>query len=295
MKATFQSLRNKVLTFQWSPKYERKHRQANKDGSVMGACKKNIASMRKEDTIKHAADKMLSNRTRRVFVIGSGGALEGVVTCKDIVNFLGGGEKHRIVQKKHGGDLISGMNEPVREIMTQKLVSIDSSKSFDDAFKLIKKTGVGGIPILEDGKLVGSVTEKKIVNLISKSLSGQMVKNYMSKNVIFGSSGEQVSDVAKAMIRNSFRRLPILKERELAGIITAKDIVHAFAKNFSPSFVETRVSKLMKKPITVSSTATLSDAAKIMSQNNISGMPVMSGDKVVGVITAKDLIKAVEL
>ena len=97
------------------------------------------------------------------------------------------------------------------------------------------------------------------------------------------------------MVRHSFRRLPILKERKLTGFITSKDIVFEFARNFSQKFLDHRASTIMKKPISISSTASLSDAAKIMSDNNVSGIPVVSGDKVVGIITAKDLIRSVEL
>jgi len=294
MKVSFRELRNKILTFDWAPKYERKRRKAFKDGSVMSLIRSNVASMQKNDTIKHALDRMLSLNTRRVFITNAG-RVDGVVTCKDIVNFLGGGDKFKIVKQKHDSSLASAINEPVRSIMTARIIKVQNTATVKSAVTLMKKTGVGGIPVEKEGKLVGMVTEKKIADLISKSFTGQMVKDHMSKKITFGSAGEQVSDISKTMVRNSFRRIPILQNRKLAGIITAKDLTLKFAECFSPTFLETRVSTLMKKPITVKSTATLSDAAGIMSKNNISGMPVMSMDKVVGVITARDLIKAVSV
>jgi len=289
---SFQNLRNKILTFDWAPKYERKRRAASHDGSVLAAVR-NTAAMRKEDTIKHAAEKMFSLQTRRVFLTDSNGHIEGVVTCKDFMDFLGGGEKYKLIKEKHNGNLAAAMNEPVREIMTQRVAAIKSSSTLKEAISHMNRTGLGGVPVERNGVLIGMITEKRIVNLISKSLTGQMVKDHMAKSVIFGTPGETVLDISKTMMRNSFRRIPILQERKLVGIVTSKDLVFTFARKFSRDFLELKISKLMNKPITVSSTATLQEAAKIMVEKDISGLPVVSGDKVVGMITARDLIKAV--
>ncbi|MDP7282379.1 MAG: CBS domain-containing protein [Candidatus Undinarchaeales archaeon] len=291
---TFKNLKNKILSFDWSPKYERKRRDASPDGSIL-ATVRNTASMRKEDTIKHAAEKMLSLQTRRVFLIDSVGRIEGVVTCKDIMNFLGGGEHYNLIKEKHQGNLTAAMNEPVREIMTQRVTALKSSNSLKDALAHLKKTGLGGVPVERNDVLIGMITEKRIVNLMSKSLTGQLVKDHMAKEIIFGTPGETVLDISKTMARNSFRRIPILQERHLVGIVTSKDLVFEFARQFSRDFLNTQISRLMSKPKTIDLNATLQDAAQLMTQHNISGLPVMEGEKCVGMITAKDLIKAVQV
>jgi CBS domain-containing protein len=209
------------------------------------------------------------------------------------MDFLGGGAKYNLIKEKHQGNLVAAMNEPVREIMTQRVTAVKTSSSLKDAISHMKRTGMGGVPVERDGVLIGMITEKRIVNLISKSLTGQMVKDHMNKDIIFGTPGETVLDISKTMARNSFRRIPILQERRLVGIVTSKDLVFAFARKFSRDFLQLQISTLMSKPVTVSLTATLQDAAKIMSEHNISGLPVVSEEKVVGMITAKDLLKAV--
>jgi CBS domain-containing protein len=294
MNVPFKRIKDKITNFDWAPKRERKHRDATKTGSVISAVR-DSASMPKTDTIKHAAERMISLQTRRVFLTDTSDRIEGIVTCRDFMDFLGGGDKYNLIKVKHNRNLVAAMNEPVREIMTQTVSAIKSNESLKNAIKLMQKSGHGGMPVEHEGKLVGMITEKRVVNLISKSFTGQLVKDYMSKNVIFGTPGETLLDISKTMTRNSFRRLPIIQEGKLVGMITSKDLVFAFVKKFSRDFLETRVSTMMNKPVTISSEATLVEAAKIMRNNNVSGLPVLFGEKVIGMITAKDLIKAVNL
>jgi CBS domain-containing protein len=257
----------------------------------MTIAEKNIATLQRENSIKHAADLMAKKKTRRVFVTDPNGKLRGVVTAKDIVDFLGGGDRSKIIRERHQGNLLSAVNEPVRLIMTEKVNSLKTNDSIEDAIKIMQKTKRGGIPILDDEKLVAMATEKRLARLISKSFSEEIVRDHMSEKIIFGTTGMRVADVSKVMIRNGFRKLPVLSERKLVGTITAQDIVAAFSKDLSSKFLVTRVDKIMTKPISVPLDTAVIDAAEVMRKNKISGLSVVENEKVVGMFTESDLIR----
>jgi len=268
-------------------------KKANDEGSVMLLVKKTPATIQKEDSIKHAADAMAKNQVRGLFVVDSTGHFQGIVTATDIVDFMGGGDKFKLIMEKHNGNISAAINEPVRQIMTSDAISITTKYSVEDAMVKLLETGVGYIPVLDDNKLVGSITERDLVAMVSATLKETKVEDIMSKDVIIGTSGMKLSDVAKVMVRNGFRRLPVVKEDELIGVVTTRDLITALSTNFSEEILDTVVEKLIKKEsVTVSKDELVVNSADLMLNNNIGGLPVVEDGKVIGIITERDLIKS---
>jgi acetoin utilization protein AcuB len=100
---------------------------------------------------------------------------------------------------------------------------------------------------------------------------------------------------AQTLLRyGQFRRLPVVDENgELVGIITASDLDLFFSTAPSPGVIKRqfRVDQVMKTPvITVSPDYPLEDAAQLMLQHRIGGLPVVEDGKVVGIITESDIL-----
>ncbi|MDI6854543.1 MAG: CBS and ACT domain-containing protein [Deltaproteobacteria bacterium] len=103
------------------------------------------------------------------------------------------------------------------------------------------------------------------------------------------------------MKQNRFRRLPVMHENQLVGIITDRDL-----KEASPSkattldvhelyylLAELQVKDIMtRNPITVSSQDTVEHAAQLMLENTISGLPVVDKGQLVGILTQSDVFRA---
>ena len=134
----------------------------------------------------------------------------------------------------------------------------------------------------------------------------------MSSDVITITPGTSLDYTTKFMVRNSFRRLPIVSEDEIApehgdkiiGIVTSTDILRYFVdKKFfsqmdtnvaSDLLDEVKISEVMSKGArTVEPTTRLGDFAELLKEKNIGGVPVISHDQVVGIITERDIIKAI--
>ncbi len=201
--------------------------------------------------------------------------------------------------------MIVAINGPVTEIMEHKVVTVSDSASMEDAIKLMVDHSVGGVPVINpEGIVVGIITERDIVHIMGESVSGKQVKDIMSKDVITAPPNMTIEHAAKTMISSGFRRLPVVTNSFVCGIITATDIMRylgngeAFKKlvtgNINEAF-SMPISSIMKSDIiTVSPDQELSEIARIMRHNRIGSLPVISGQELAGIITERDILMSMK-
>jgi acetoin utilization protein AcuB len=128
-----------------------------------------------------------------------------------------------------------------------------------------------------------------------------LVRECMTPNPVTIAPGTSVPDALRLMRERKVRRLPVLDgHSKLVGIVSDKDLLHA-----SPSPATTlavweipellaklKVEKVMtREVITVPGETPLEEAARIMADHSIGGLPVMQGQTIVGIITETDLFK----
>ncbi|MFH1139078.1 MAG: CBS and ACT domain-containing protein [Pseudomonadota bacterium] len=128
-----------------------------------------------------------------------------------------------------------------------------------------------------------------------------LVKEWMSKDVITIDVEESYLAAAKSMKQNNIRILPVMKRGGLVGIITDRDLKRASASDATSLeahellylLSELKASDIMTKhPITVPFDYTIEEAAQIMLEKKISGLPVMDHDnQVIGIITQSDIFR----
>jgi acetoin utilization protein AcuB len=128
-----------------------------------------------------------------------------------------------------------------------------------------------------------------------------LVGERMTRNPVTITEDTSIDDALHLMRERKVRRLPILdKAGHLAGIVSDKDLLHAAPSPASTLSVyemhyllaKLTVKKVMSSPvITVSPDMPLEDAARIMADNKIGGLPVLDGGKLVGIITETDIFK----
>jgi acetoin utilization protein AcuB len=129
-----------------------------------------------------------------------------------------------------------------------------------------------------------------------------LVKDWMSKDPITINDDTSMMKAIHLMKQNRFRRLPVLHEGRLVGIVSDRDL-----KEASPSkattldvhelyylLAELHVKDIMTRdPVTVSPESTVEHAAQLMLENTISGLPVVDDQgKVVGILTQSDVFRA---
>ncbi|GAB4559887.1 MAG: CBS and ACT domain-containing protein [Anaerolineae bacterium] len=128
-----------------------------------------------------------------------------------------------------------------------------------------------------------------------------LVGERMRRDPITVTEDVGIGEALRIMKENKVRRLPVLnRQGKLIGMVSEKDLLHASpSPATSLSIFELQyllskltVKKVMSSPvITVDEQTPLEEAARIMVDNRIGGLPVMRGDQLVGIITETDLFK----
>lgn len=130
---------------------------------------------------------------------------------------------------------------------------------------------------------------------------GMTVSRMMTHNPYTVDWNTPVTDAQALMRREKFHRLPVLsKHKKLIGIISEKDLLYAAPSpatslnvyEMSDLLNRLTVSEVMTEDvITIDESTLIEDAARIMVDNNIGGLPVMRGETLVGIITESDLFR----
>jgi CBS domain-containing protein len=133
-------------------------------------------------------------------------------------------------------------------------------------------------------------------------MSKNLVKDWMTHDPITVSSDVTLPQAYWLMIKNNIRRVPVLEHGQLVGIVTLDDLKRMEPISFAGlDMIQTSdmLSKLpvrrvmTEKPKTITSSATLVDAARLLLKHRISALPVVDDDKLVGIITESDIFRAI--
>ncbi len=122
--------------------------------------------------------------------------------------------------------ILKGSEKKVSEFMTSPVVTVPPSATVKEASQVMSEKNISCVVVESDGKPVGIITEKDITRLFSEGKSdGTPVEEVMSKPVIFTGVDANIEYVVRTMIQNGIRRLPVIKDGKLVGIVTESDIV----------------------------------------------------------------------
>ena len=293
---------------------EHETRVHDREGDIMAIASKDVISIPPSKSIKDTAKVMMEHEFRRLPVTDPGsGKVLGIVTVMDILDFFGGGKKFNIIEKKYQDNFLAAINEPVREIMSRGVVTLSNKASIGETIEVMSSNHVGAIPLVDnDNKLVGIVTERDIVLSLSGVISKETVQDYMSHKVFTTTPGTPLESACKIMVRNGLRRIPIIggeadiskASKKLLGILTSTDVIRflnakeLFDKlnsNLATDVLKTQISDIMaKEPITVSQDMGIGDLCTLFAEKNIGGVPVVKDDEVIGIITERDILRAVK-
>ena len=131
----------------------------------------------------------------------------------------------------------------------------------------------------------------------------ELVKEWMRCDVVTAAPNTTLPDAHRLMTDNQIRRLPVMDNGRLVGIVTRGDVRGAEASDATSLSIwelQYLIAKIKVKdimthdPITISQDATIGEAAQVMLDNKISGLPVVNGEgKPGGIITESDIFRIV--
>ncbi len=204
-----------------------------------------------------------------------------------------------------GNTAVSERNEPGKaaDIMRCGVTTIRKEKSVYEAIKILVEKNISGLPVVDDTGLVGIISEKDVLKLMFETefISGS-VEDYMTRNIVTFDEQDSLADICDCLIKNHFRRVPILHENKLSGIISRADLIKANKDKFEPQVIAEK-SKEQKKVllardimkcglITVQRQTPIYEALEILASRHITGLPVVDDYmNLVGIISEKDMLK----
>ncbi|WP_088186251.1 CBS domain-containing protein [Desulfosporosinus sp. FKA] len=115
----------------------------------------------------------------------------------------------------------------VCDVMTRTVDWVGPKTTISEVSRLMKKDDVGSIPICDNNKVIGMITDRDIVlNVIAvgKDYNTAVVQDVMSKNVVSVSSNQDVHEAADLMSQYQIRRLPVVDQDRLVGIVAIGDL-----------------------------------------------------------------------
>ena len=115
----------------------------------------------------------------------------------------------------------------VRDIMQKNVITIESVKKAHDAAIILKEKEISFLVVVKEGKPIGIVSERDIVRKIvadNNDAQTTQLEIIMSKNFKWVEPNASIESAVQKMLNNSIRRLVVLENENLAGVITQTDL-----------------------------------------------------------------------
>ncbi len=119
----------------------------------------------------------------------------------------------------------------IADVMTKSVISVDASLTINEAAKMMEDAKVGAVIVMENNVTVGIVTDRDFaVKVAAHAYQITLpVKQIMSSPLFSINSDESVRTAADLMHERGIRKLPVINDEKLVGMITATDIVNLLA------------------------------------------------------------------
>lgn len=255
--------------------------------NVESIMSKNISYVSPDDNVSSVISLIEKNCFREVLVLENK-KLKGIVYSKEIA----------------GKSIGDPTRIKVKTIMGHMPATLEPDKDIDEAAKLILRTGLRALPVLENGRVVGIVSLHDIVDTASKS------KEFRQTKVEAVMSGAEIitedDDIGTArfmMREKNISRIPVIdKEKKLSGVVTIFDLLGAVKPKERMNFYSMSAEKLTTKnipvstvmnshPTTVERKTPLSETVSLMRKYETDGVIVAEKSSPLGVVTEKDLLE----
>ena len=117
-----------------------------------------------------------------------------------------------------------------KDIMTKNIISVKEYTPIYEALALLSENHISGMPVIdEDNSVLGILSEKDVLKvMIDPRLGAQsVVGDYMSRDVISFTEEDNAVSICKFFMSSHVRRVPIVRDEKLVGIVSRRDIVQA--------------------------------------------------------------------
>lgn len=225
--------------------------QADESVPVEEIMNPDVVSMQATANLAVVANRLRSNGQLRVLPIVRGGRLVGVVTRSDLL-------RHQRDDARRGG---------LRRWLGLRVVRRRRDRADEDAlFALARQRHRGPSPV-----------------------AATPIEDVMTRDVVTASRGDTVALAAELMMRHRHTALPVVDgQATLLGIVSEADVLAALTAGASASMTVGQV--MTREPVVVRSGTTVGAARTLVADRGLRTVPVLDGDRLVGVLSRSDLL-----
>lgn len=133
--------------------------------------------------------------------------------------------------------------DPISQIMTKEVITLNLSNTLYTAEKRLKKNNIRHIPVVNGKRLMGMISLSDILRIsfidayneegtVDTAIYNMMsIEDLMIKNLVTVPSHTPIYEVAKLLANKKFHSLPIVDDEHLVGIVTTTDLLNYFVEN----------------------------------------------------------------
>jgi CBS domain-containing protein len=269
-----------------------------------------VILMQENEQVGHARNLMLKHGVSRILVVDEEGKPAGMVTEKDLTHKMrGDGPKW----KRRPIDKIS-----IRRVMSEGLLTTRPQAELQEIVELILKNNVSSIPVVDENTIIGIITKTDLIKFYMNKFQGKWkVSDLMTSDVITANENHSIEHVIGIMEDKNIGKVVIVRDNEPVGIITPENISFAYVEDPETGVSVEKIHFIRnsdgknKKEVREVSMLTAGDimhnhlikiekdedvtkAANLMFDEEISGVPVVENDELVGIITKTDIIRGIQ-
>ncbi len=251
-----------------------------------------------EDSLLKVMLEMNKKKVRHAIVANQEGKLEGVVSAKYLIDFMGGGERFNKVVEEYNSDLYTALEKETAYSIMFPYPWCSLDDSLVEVVDLMMERDIGALPVLdENGRVVGVISEKHLMALFSDVETHVRVGEIMTPCLITLPPQASVIEGQKVMISNDIRRLVLRTSTGLKGILTIMDLISFYSSEKTLGMLkEKRLKEVHATPlqalnprkiVTVDPLEDIGKAISLMRKHGIGHLIVGKGQ---GIITERDFL-----
>jgi len=173
----------------------------------------------------------------------------------------------------------------VRDYMTSDVVHVEIPGNRDDVLKILKRTGISGVPVIKNKKIVGIITRKDLLQKPEETQLGLL----MTAKPVTIEPDMDIREAARILVTKKIRRLPIVEDGRLVGILSVADLIHALAQL---KIKEEIKDKYTSQTFALWEETPLPVVGRVMEISGVDAIPILDAEnRLQGIISERDLIR----
>jgi len=174
----------------------------------------------------------------------------------------------------------------VKDYMTADVVHVEIPGNRDDVLKILKRTGISGVPVIKNKKIVGIITRKDLLRKPEETQLGLL----MTAKPLSIEPDVDVREAARILVTQKIRRLPVVEDGQLIGLLSVADLIHALAQLKIKDEIK---GKYASQTFALWEETPLPVVGRVMEISGVDAIPILDAEnRLQGIISERDLIRS---